>query len=256
MAISKEIKMDVGHDMEPSRPTSVYYTEEHQKATHLLWPVPRGSSFAFFTTWNALGSILVTCIVLLTLPWMRIWPTTQKIAAFTVVPLAIAMMAAIVCTTIISQMMLAFNVKIDRSPHEPDDHKHKGLALGVNFVQKMLCYNFIWHVSVLLFAVILGLAITFMPGPSTIMGRSSVFLVSFLYFTIFVLSWLLTPVEIETEEGTPPITVMGWDKIKYVYRDPPKYYFTCVFPLVALLVMIVGVFALYGSLNPLGFRGF
>jgi hypothetical protein len=244
--------MDVG----PSKPTAVYYAQDHHKARHLKWPVPMGGPKSFYTTWNAAGSILITCLVLLCIPWMRIWPTTQKIAAFTVVPLAIAAMASIVCTTIVSQLMLAFNVRIDRSDDEPEEHRGKRLALGVHFVQKMLCYNFIWHLSILVLAVVLGLAITFMPSPSTLLGRGAVFLVSFLYFATFVLAWLLTPVEIQHEEGKPTVTVMGWDKIKYVYRDPSAHYFTVVFPLVALLVLLVGNFALYGALNSHGMRGF
>jgi hypothetical protein len=152
--------------------------------------------------------------------------------------------------------MLAFNVKIDRSDDEPEEHKEKKLALSVNFVQKMLCYNFVWHLIPLVFVVVLGLAITFMPSPTTLVGRGSVFLMSFLYFVVFVLAWLLTPVELDHEHGKPSITVMGWDKIKYVYRNPNPLYFTVVFPLVALLVLVVGNFALYGALDTKGMYGF
>lgn len=248
--------MDIGADLEPTRPSAVYYAEDDKKAHDLRWPVPLGGPFAFFTTWNALGAIVVTSIVILTIPWMRVWTKTQKIASFTIIPLAIAMMASIVCTTIISQMMLAFNVKIERGDQEPEDCKDKKLALGVSFVQKMLCYNFIYHLGPLIFAVILGMAIALIPGPSTLLGKGAVFLTSLVFFVIFVMAWLLTKVELKQTEDGDPTSAIGWDKIKYVYRDPPQYYFSLVFPLIALLVMIVGVFALYGACSPMGFRGF
>lgn len=240
----------------PSKPTSVYYAKDRHKAKHLKWPVPLGGPGAFFTTWNALAGALVTCLAILCIPWMRVFKSTQKIAAFTIVPLCIAVMASIVCTTIISQMMFAFNVKIERSDDEPTKHKRKKLALSVNFVQKMLFHNFVWHLGPLIFVVILGLGITLMPSPTTLIGRGSVFLMSFVYFALFVLAWMVTPCKLDHEHGKPPITVMGWEKIKYVYRNPPSYYFTAIFPFIAVLVLIVGNFALYGALDQKGMRQF
>ena len=108
----------------------------------------------------------------------------------------------------------------------------------------------------MILVVVLGLGITLMPSPTTLIGRGSVFLMSFLYLTLFVLAWLLTPCELDHEHGKPPITVMGWEKIKFVYRSPPSYYFTIVFPIVALLVLVVGNFALYGALDQQGMHGF
>lgn len=235
--------------------TSVFYTDPDRRAEHLRWPIPKGGPKAFFTTWNAAAAVLVTALCLLTIPWMRAFPSTQKVAAFTVIPLAIAIMASIVCTTIISQMMLAFNVKIDRDDKEPDDMKNCDLSLSVGFVQKMLCYNFLWHMGPLIFVVLLGLGITLMPGPSTLVGKGSVFLTTFLYFSLFVLAWLLTPTK-TSQEGEEPVEMTGWEKIMHVYRSPPSYYFTCVFPIIAIIVMVVGVFALYGSLDAKGMKSF
>lgn len=240
----------------PNPRTSVFYTRQEDRAQFLKWPIPKGGPKAFFTTWNAAAAVLVSALCLLTIPWMRAFSSTQKIAAFTVVPLAIAVMASIVCTTIISQMMLAFNVRIDRSDDEPADKKDRELSLSVSFVQKMLCYNFLWHLGPLVFVVLLGLGITLIPGPSTLLGKASVFLASFLYFSIFVLAWLLTPTKIHMEDNKEPVEVVGWEKIMHVYRSPPSYYFTTVFPVVAVIIMIVGVFALYGSLDAKGMKSF
>lgn len=236
--------------------TSIYYAEEDKKAHGVRWPVPQGGPSGFFTTWNALASVIVTILLLVTIPWMRIWPTTQKVAAFTIVPIAIAIMATNVCTTILSQMMFAFNAKIERGDGESPEHKDKKLALSVDFVKKMLKYNFIWHIAILVFAVVIGLTITFIPAPSTLLGQSAVFFMSFVYFVVFVMAWFLTPVEVDMGDGTPPKSVIGWEKVKYIYRDPPKWYFTIVFPILAILVLIIGVFALYGALHPVGFQGF
>lgn len=244
--------MDVG----PSKPTSVYYAEEENRANHLRWPIPLGGPKNFYTSWNAVAGILVTIFAIICIPLMRINKTSQKIAAFTIIPMAIATMASIVCTTIISQMMLAFTVKIERTSEEPEEHKGKKLTLGVKFVQKMLAYNFVWHILILVLAVVLGLAITFMPSPSTLLGKGSVFLMSFLYFTIFVLAWFLTPCDIDNNDGTDPVTVIGWEKIEYVYRKPKKYYFTVVFPIIALFMLAVGNFALYGALDSKGMSSF
>lgn len=239
-----------------ARPTSIYYTDEAARATHVRWPVPLGGISSFYTTWNAAAGVLITILALILIPWMRRHSTTQKIAAFTIVPLCIAVMASIVCTAIISQMLFAFNVKVERSADEPDEHKDKTLALGISFVKKMLYHNFVWHLSILVLAVVLGLCITFMPSPSTLLGRGSVFLMSFLYLTVFALAWMLTPCDLEPEEGKPPITVVGWDKIKHIYRNPPSYYFSVVFVFVALLVLLVGNFALYGALDQKGMHSF
>jgi hypothetical protein len=248
--------MDVGADLEPKRPSSVYYAEETHRAEGLKWPVPLGGPFAFYTTWNALAAIIATIVVVLTLPWMRVWSSTRKVAAFTIVPIAIAMIASIVCTTIISQMLLAFNAKIERSDEEPDLHKHKKLALSVNFVQKMLTYNFIYHLGPLIFAVVLGVAIAFIPGPSTMLGRGAVFLTSLALFVALTMAWVLTKVDLKNTEKGAPVSAIGWDKIEYVYRNPPKWYFTAMFPCVGLLTLIVATFALYGASTPMGFKGF
>lgn len=236
--------------------TSVFYTDLQRRAEHLRWPIPKGGPKAFFTTWNAAAAVLVTALCVLTIPWMRAFSSTQKVAAFTVIPLAIAIMASIVCTTIISQMMLAFNVNIDRSDQEPEDKKDCELSLSVKFVQKMLCYNFLWHMGPLVFVVVLGLGITLMPGPSTLVGKASVFLTTFLYFCAFVLAWLLTPTTTPGDGASDPIEMTGWEKIMHVYRSPPSYYFTTIFPSLAVVVMVVGVFALYGSLDAKGMKSF
>ena len=152
-------------------------------------------------------------------------------------------MAFVVVTNIISQMMFSFNTDIE---HE----KNQKLAIGVKFVQKMLKYNFLLHVLPLIVVVALGLGITWMPAPSTLLGKGMVFLTSFLYFCIFVLAWLLTPVKVDQEK------LMGWDKIMHVYQNPNPYYFTVAFPLISLLVLVVGNFALYGALDPKGMRSF
>lgn len=248
--------MDVGQDLDPKRPSSVYYAQDEHKAHGVKWPVPKGGPGAFFTTWNAMAAMLITALALLTIPWMRIWPSTQKVASFTIVPLAIAIMASIIVTTILSQMMLAFNVEIERSDKEGPDKKDAKLALSVNFVKKMLEYNFIYHLGPLVMAVILGLAITFIPGPSTIMGKGAVFLVSFLYFVTFVLAWFLTPVDVQKHKDEEPETVIGMEKINHVYRNPPSWYFTILLPLLVVLVLTVCVFALYGSSTATGFKGF
>ena len=232
--------------------TSVYYIDIDQKAHLLKWPIPKGGPKSFFTTWNAVAAICITILCLFTIPWMRAFSNTQKVAAFTVVPLAIAVMASIVCTTIISQMMLAFNANIDRHEDEPKDKKNCDLSLSVSFVQKILTHNFVWHMGPLIFVVLLGLAITIMPGPSTLIGKASVFLATFLYFTVFVLAWLLTPTKTQDDDEM----VIGWEKIMYVYRNPPSYYFTIIFPLVAFIMLLLGVFALYGSMDATGMKSF
>jgi hypothetical protein len=236
----------------PSRPTSIYYVDDDMRAKDLLVSVPQGSAFAFFTTWNAVTAVCVTVIALLTIPWMRQFRTTRRIAAFTVVPLIIAAMSSIVCTTIVSQMMLAFNIKIERRPDSI--LAGRKLALGVEFVQKMLAYNFVAHLFPLVFVVVLGLALAYMPAPSTLLGRSSVFLMSVLYFAIFVVCWLLTPVKIQHSEELQSEVVTGWKKIKYVYRSPPMYYFTVVFPVVAIIVFVLACYALYGGMNNANLR--
>jgi hypothetical protein len=48
--------MDIGADLEPKRPSAVYYAEDDKKAHGVRWPVPLGGPFAFYTTWNALGA--------------------------------------------------------------------------------------------------------------------------------------------------------------------------------------------------------
>lgn len=242
--------------LKPKKPTSVFYAKEELRAKNFRWPTPQGGAFAFFTSWNALAATFTTILVLIAVPIMRIWSTSQKIAAFSIVPLSIAVMASIVCTMIISQLLFAYNIEIERGPNEPDEHKGKKLALGVDFVQSMLNYNFIFHIGPLILAVVIGLALSFLPGPSTIMGRASVFVTTFTFFTIFVLAWLLTPIKVTHEEGEEPETVMGWQKIEFVYRNPDKKYFTIVFPIVAILTMVLATWCIYGASTPLGFRGF
>ena len=73
---------------------------------------------------------------------------------------------------------------------------------------------------------------------------------AFSMFCIFILAWLLTPIKVDQEK------LMGWDKIMHVYQKPNPYYFTVVFPLIALLVLVVGNFALYGALDSKGMRSF
>lgn len=263
---------------------AMYDVTDEQRAKGVEWPIPRGQPGDHFTTWSAAAGVFVTVLVLITLPWMRAFRKTQKVASFTVVSLAIAAMAWIVCTTMISQNMFSFNTNIPES-------KHRNLAVGVKFVQKMLKWNFQLHVLPLILVVVLGLAITFMPAPSTLLGKGTVFLTSFLYFCMFVLAWLLTPATVpghtgsdhsdakESEEekdkngdgegvedkkdrggdaevGGAPKRVIGWEKIMYVYRSPNPHNFTIIFPLVALLVLVVGNFAVYGALDPRGMRCF
>jgi len=222
---------------------SIFKVKERHRQTDLKWPLPQGQPKDHFTTWSAAAAAIVTVLVILTIPWMRFFYKTQKAGAFTIVPLAIATMAFVVVTNIISQTMFSFNTEID--------HKEsKKLAVGVQFVQKMLKYNFLWHVLPLVAVVVLGLGITFMPAPSTLLGKGMVFLTSFLYFCVFVLAWLVTPTK------TKDKTVMGWEKIMYVYQKPKSYYFTLIFPIVAMLVLVVGNFALYGALENKDMRSF
>jgi hypothetical protein len=234
----------------PARPTAIYYADEVVRAEHLRWPVPRGSAFAFYTTWNMVLSAGATLLALAAIPWMRRFAVTRRIAAFSVVPVMVMAMASIVCTTIVSQLMLAFNVTIEGN-HDPD----RKLALGVDFVKKMLAYNFIAHVLPLVFVVLLGFGLACMPAPATLLGRCTVFLVSTLLLAVFALAWLMTPVEIEHTAGQPDITVVGWEKIEYVYRSPPSYYFYAIYPVVALLVLVVSTFGLFGGMIPTSMSG-
>jgi hypothetical protein len=221
---------------------SIYKVKERHRAHDFKWPIPQGQMGDHFTTWSAVAAVVVTVLAILTIPWMRFFTMGQKVGAFTIVSLSIAAMAWVMCTNIISLMMFSFNTDV---AHQGDQK----LAIDVKFVQKMLKYNFILHVLPLVLVVVLGLGLTFMPAPSTLMGRGTVFLTSFLYFCIFVLAWLLTPIF----QGKK---IMGWEKIMHVYNKPPSYYFTVVFPLVALLVLVVGNFALYGALDPRGMTSF
>lgn len=212
------------------------YEVSHAPATPHQWPIPTGGLDAHFTTWSAGAAVLVTALAILTIPWMRAFKITRRIAAFTIVPLAVAAMAWVVCTAAVSQLMIAFNTHI---PHQ--DEK---LAVSISFVQKLLSHNFMWHVFTLVFVVILGLGITMVPAPSTLLGRGAVFLAAFLYFVVFVLVWLVVPITNDQNKK-----IMGWDKIMYVYRNPKGYYFTVVFPSVAMLTLALGVFVLYGALE-------
>ena len=222
---------------------SIYKVKERHRANDFKWPIPQGQMKDHFTTWSAVSAVVVTILAILTIPWMRFFTMGQKVAAFTIVSLSIAAMTWVVCTNVISLMMFSFNTEIENQ----GDQK---LAIDVKFVQKILKYNFILHVLPLVLVVVMGLGITFMPAPSTLMGKGTVFLTSFLYFCVFVLVWLLTPIEVKQEK------IMGWEKIMHVYRKPKAYYFTLVFPLVALLVLVVGNFALYGALDPKGMKSF
>lgn len=222
---------------------SIYKVKECHRQNDLKWPLPQGQPKDHFTTWSAAAAVVVTVLAILTIPWMRFFYNTQKVGAFTIVPLAIATMAFVVVTNVVSQMMFSFNTKIEGQENEK-------LALGAKFVQKMLKYNFLWHTLPLFVVVVLGLGITFMPAPSTLLGKGMVFLTSFLYFCIFVLAWLVTPAKNGKEK------VMGWEKIMHIYQKPKSYYFTVIFPLVAILVVVVGNFALYGALDDKGMRSF
>ena len=150
---------------------------------------PNNKHLMASTTWRAMSfnhlnmfGIAITALALLTIPWLRIWPITQKIAAFTIVPLAIAAVASIICTAIVSQMLLSFSVDVERPENEPEEDKKKSLCISIDFVKKMLSYNFVFHLGPLLFAVLLCLAVTFIPAPSTLLGRSAVFLISLCSF--------------------------------------------------------------------------
>lgn len=244
----------------------IFYATQYTKTTGIRWPTPRGGPLSFYTTWNMILGIAVTGITLVTIPWLRIWPITQKIAAFTVVPLAIAAIASILCTAIVSQMLMSFNIQVERPTDEPEEDKEKSLCISIPFTQNMLAYNFIFHLGPLIFAILLSLAITFIPAPSTLLGRSSVFLMSLLFLTIFCVAWLVTPTKIgisqldsyDNDEGEEdkdePCT--GLQKIKRIYRNPPNWYMSIVFPGVALLTMVFCSYVLYGACMSLGFKGF
>jgi hypothetical protein len=244
----------------------IFYATHYTKTTGIRWPTPRGGPLSFYTTWNMILGIAVTCITLVTIPWLRIWPITQKIAAFTVVPLAIAAIASIFCTAIVSQMLMSFNIKVERPTDEPHEDKDKSLCISIPFTQNMLAYNFIFHLGPLIFAILLSLAITFIPAPSTLLGRSSVFLMSLLFLTIFCVAWLVTPTKIgisqldsyDNEEGEDekdePCT--GFQKINRIYRNPPSWYMSVIFPGVAIMTMVFCAYVLYGASMSLGFKGF
>lgn len=224
------------------------YKVKKRHRTDLKWPIPRGEAKDHFTTWSACCAVLVTILALLTIPWMRCFPSTHKVAAFTIVVVSMATMAFVMCTNIVSQLMFSFNTDIYEK--EKEKEKEKQLAVSVGFMQKVLKYHFLLHVFPLLVVVVLGLGITLVPSPSTLLGKGTVFLTSFLLFCVFVLAWMLTPVHTKTGTHT------GWEKIMYIYRDPNPYYFTVVFPCVAILVLLVTNFALYGALNSVGMKGF
>ena len=244
----------------------IFYATHYTKATGVRWPVPRGGPLSFFTTWNSLAAVSVSTLALLTIPWLRIWPITQKIAAFTIVPLAIATIAAICCTAIVSQMLLAFNVKVERPLSEPVEDREKELCVSIDFINSMLSYNFVFHLAPLIFAVLLSLSITFIPAPSTLLGRSAVFLMSMLFLTVFCVTWLVVPTKIGVseldafdntegdEDKDEPCT--GIQKINRIYRDPPTWYMSVVFPGIALLTMLFCAYVLYGACMSLGFQGF
>lgn len=244
----------------------IFYATHYTKTTGIRWPVPRGGPLSFYTTWNLILGVVATGLVLLTIPWLRIWPITQKIAAFTVVPLSIATIASIFCTAIVSQMLMAFNIQVERPTSEPDEDKSKSLCVSIEFTQNMLAYNFIFHLGPLLFAVLLSLAITFIPAPSTLLGRSAVFLMSLLFLTIFCVAWLVTPTKVgvseldsyDNEEGESekdePCT--GLQKINRIYRNPPSWYVAVIFPSIALLTILFCSYVLYGACMSLGFKGF
>lgn len=244
----------------------IFYATHYTKTTGIRWPVPRGGPMSFYTTWNMILGIATTGLALITIPWLRIWPITQKIAAFTVVPLAIATIGSIFSTAIVSQMLMAFNINVERPENEPEEDKDKSLCVSIGFIENMLSYNFIFHLGPLIFAVLLCLAITFIPAPSTLMGRSAVFLISVLFLTIFCVSWLVTPTKIgvaeldsyENSEGEDEKdeAVVGLQKIDRVYRSPPSWYVTIVFPGIALLSMIFCAYVLYGACMSIGFKGF
>ena len=256
----------------------IFYATHYTKTTGIRWPTPQGGPYAFYTTWNMILGLSVTGITLIAIPWLRIWPATQKIAAFTIVPLAIATIASIFCTAIVSQMLMAFNVNVERPDYEPEEDKKKDLCISIEFTQNMLMYNFIFHMGPLILAILLCLAITFIPAPSTLLGRSAVFLISFLFLTIFCVAWLVTPSKVETsdfdnhydEETLEESKVQetetaknkteneytGIDKINQIYRDPPSWYMTVVFPMVALLTILFCSYVLYGACMSLGFKGF
>ncbi len=244
----------------------IFYATHYTKTTGIRWPVPRGGPLSFYTTWNLILGISVTAITLLALPWLRVWPITQKIAAFTVVPLAIATIASIFCTAIVSQMLMSFNIRVERPPSEPEEDKNKALCVSIDFTQNMLSYNFVFHLAPLIFAVLLSLAITFIPAPSTLLGRSAVFLMSLLFLTIFCVAWLVTPAKVgvseldayENEEGVDDKdeAVTGLEKIARIYRDPPVWYMGAVFPGIALLTILFCSYVLYGACMSLGFHGF
>ena len=244
----------------------IFYATHYTKTTGIRWRTPRGGPLSFYTTWNMIFAIAATVITLISIPWLRIWPTTQKIAAFTVVPLAIAAIASIFCTTIVSQMLMSFNVEVERPENEPKEDKDKALCISIEFTQNMLAYNFIFHLGPLIFAVLLSLAITFIPAPSTLLGRSAVFLMSLLFLTIFCVAWLVTPSKVGVsqldsydnyegeDEKDEPCT--GVQKINRIYRDPPTWYMSIVFPGVALLTILFCAYVLYGACMSLGFKGF
>lgn len=242
----------------------IFYVSQYTKTEGVRWPVPRGGPLSFFTTWNMIGAVGVSGLALLTIPWLRIWPITQKIAAFTIVPLSIAVIGLICATAIVSQMLFAFNTRVERPVHEPDEHKGKPLCVSIDFIQSMLGYNFVFHLGPLVFAVFLTLAITFIPAPSTILGRSAVFLVALLYMTIICVAWLVTPSNIspeesketglsQDEEGEP---CTGINKINRIYRDPPLWYMGVMFPGIAVLTALFAAYVLYGACMSLGFQGF
>lgn len=249
----------------------IFYATPYTKTQGVRWPVPRGGPLSFFTTWNMIGSTAITIITLIAIPWLRVWTITQKVAAFTIIPIANATIASILCTAIVSQMLFSFNLKIERPLDEPEEDKKKPLCVSIDFVKSMLSYNFIYHLGPLLFGVLLCIAVAFIPPPSTLLGRSAVFLTSLLYFTVFVVAWLLTPTQVgvsnaassdltkiekpsPNEESDEPVT--GLEKIAKIYRDPPGWYMSVVFPGIALLSIVFCSFVLYGAGTTVGFQEF
>lgn len=251
-----------------SQPVSgkIFYATHYTKTTGIRWPVPRGGPLSFYTTWNAIAAAGITLLAILTIPWLRIWPITQKIAAFTIVPISNATIASIFCTAIVSQLLFSFNIHVERPLDEPEEDKKKSLCVSIDFIQSMLAYNFIYHLGPLLGAVLLAVAVAFIPGPTTLLGRSVVFLISLLMFTIFVVAWLSTPTKIgisqldsfENTEGEQEAdeAVTGIEKIERIYRNPPMWYMSVVFPSIAILTLLFSSFALYGACSSVGIQEF
>jgi hypothetical protein len=181
------------------------------------YPVPSGGAEAFYTTWSfygifaALALLLIYCCIVF-IPKIK----GSKALRYSFLPVIGAFTINSMSVGLVSQILFAYNFKL-AGPNATKGTK----SLKTNFFEKMMGVNFKFHITPMVLAIFMMIALLLVHR-----ATGSVWMNPWLLIGLTVLwqvGFVMTYSSVPVKDANTGKCLYGYQKLQNVYNNPPGW---------------------------------